>query len=649
MRAVQKRSNNTTGTEQTRYQLLFSQKQALYKELSLRAKRTSLKNFCAQTKTPYGIPYKAIVNDNLPPSDLFKIMDQPEEGDSQSFANRILQELYPQIPIPFQREPQNQTAREEAFTKNEIDSIMQNVPIKKAPGYDEIDFIVLKTIFRTNPDILITFYNKCLSLQCFPNSLKTGVIVLFLKKRENKSDIKSYRPVSLLPTLGKILEKLLLESLNHHLRRNNLQHHNQYGFRTNRSTKEAILDLLDKINSAKNSNQHALMISLDIKGTFDHLQYTSIKNSLDNLKKVAINTSQGPATWNQQQGSTQGSCTGPAFWNLVADEVLQQDWPQGVHLQAFADDFVFLVNAGSKQEVKNLANKALQTFKIWTDKHKLEISLVKTYYLHINKNRSGPIWYSGIKWGQNNIKRASVIKYLGVLIDDKLNFASHLSAIKNKSLILHQGLKNVAVTSWGLSKNIRRQLYLTVVEKVILYTSAAWAHNITARQQKLLSSIQRKFLLNITGAYHTTPTAVLQVIEGLMPLHIKAKTQSALVRVGRLGRNSDYEGIHFDHESYEQPSPPSTLHPALFILEDRITHGGQVPSNRTPTEVYTDGSKINDQKGSAFCVIANEAITKTWKAKLSPANTVFQAEMLALKAAIEWANTANEDVNIWRV
>ncbi|GBO07209.1 hypothetical protein AVEN_198474-1 [Araneus ventricosus] len=330
MRAVQKRANNTTGAEQTRYQLLFGRKQALYKKLSLRAKRTSLKNFCTQTKNPYGIPYKAIVKGNLPPLDLLKIMDQTEEGDSQSFANRILQELYPQIPIPFQRQPQNQTVREEAFTKNEIARIMQKVPIKIAPCYDGIDFTVLKTIFRTNPDILIIFYNK----------------------------------FSLLPTLGKILEKLLLERLNHNLRRNNFQHPNQYGFRTNRSTEEAILDILDKINSLKNSNHHALMISLDIKGAFDDLQYTSIKNSLDNLKyhsntletlidilsnrKVAIHISQGPATWNQQQGCPQGPCTGPAFWNLVADEVLQQDWPQGVHLQTFTDDFVFLVNAGSK-------------------------------------------------------------------------------------------------------------------------------------------------------------------------------------------------------------------------------------------------------------------------------------------------------------
>ncbi|GBM18293.1 hypothetical protein AVEN_147418-1 [Araneus ventricosus] len=168
------------------------------------------------------------------------------------------------------------------------------------------------------------------------------------------------------------------------------------------------------------------------------------------------------------------------------------------------------------------------------------------------------------------LKPPSCVKQL------KINFVAHFSAIKNKSLIFHQGLKNVAGTSWGLSKNIRRQLYLTVVEKVILYASAAWAHNISVRQQKLLSSIQRKFLLNITGGYNTTPTAALYFI-GLMPLHIKARMQSTL------GKNCDYEGSHFDHESYEQLSPPSTIYPVLFSLEDRISHEGQGPSHRTPT------------------------------------------------------------------
>ncbi|GBN17630.1 hypothetical protein AVEN_44409-1 [Araneus ventricosus] len=58
---------------------------------------------------------------------------------------------------------------------------------------------------------------------------------------------------------------------------------------------------------------------------------------------------------------------------------------------------------------------------------------------------------------------------------------------------------------------------------------------------------------------------------------------------------------------------------------------------------------VNDETGSAFCAIKSEAVTIIWKAKLSPVNTVFQAEMLAFKAAIEWANTINEEVNIWRV
>ncbi|GBM89218.1 hypothetical protein AVEN_117331-1 [Araneus ventricosus] len=66
---------------------------------------------------------------------------------------------------------------------------------------------------------------------------------------------------------------------------------------------------------------------------------------------------------------------------------------------------------------------------------------------------------------------------------------------------------------------------------------------------------------------------------------------------------------------------------------------------------YVDGNlvfklEINDQTGSAYCANEKEAVIKTWKVKFSPDNTVFQAEMLALKAAIEWAIPANE-VNIW--
>ncbi|GBO18557.1 hypothetical protein AVEN_51098-1 [Araneus ventricosus] len=86
---------------------------------------------------------------------------------------------------------------------------------------------------------------------------------------------------------------------------------------------------------------------------------------------------------------------------------------------------------------------------------------------------------------------------------------------------------------------------------MILRGAAAWAYPLSARQSRLLNSIQRKFLLNITRVYPTTSTAALQVIEGIIPLHIKAEQEAAYVRRARLRKTSDYNNINFNPNNYE--------------------------------------------------------------------------------------------------
>ncbi|GBM28085.1 hypothetical protein AVEN_66569-1 [Araneus ventricosus] len=283
----------------------------------------------------------------------------------------------------------------------------------------------------------------------FPDAIEVGIIVLFHRKGKPKSETKSYRPVSLLPTLGKILEKLLLERLNFHLRANNLQAANQYGFTVNKSSEETIVDFIDEIEMARSTKQHALVISLDIK----------------------------------------------------------------------------------------------------------------------------------------------------------------------------------------------------VIERILLYGAPAWANNITSRQQRLLNYIQRKFLLNITGAYSTTPTAALQVIEGITPLQIKAQMESILVRVGRLRSDCNWEGSSFLYQDFQQPNPPLIIHRAIFDLEDRVSI---VSDPHTPAEaIYTDGSHLEGETGCAFCVIQNNVQIQQWTAKLNPHNTVFQAETVAITEAINWANSKGISTSIW--
>ncbi|GBM96473.1 hypothetical protein AVEN_264014-1 [Araneus ventricosus] len=69
-----------------------------------------------------------------------------------------------------------------------------------------------------------------------------------------------------------------------------------------------------------------------------------------------------------------------------------------------------------------------------------------------------------------------------------------------------------------------------MAKQIILNEYAAWAYPLSARKSRLLNSIQRKFLLNITGKYSTTPTVALQVIEGIISLHIKAQQKAAYVK-----------------------------------------------------------------------------------------------------------------------
>ncbi|GBM93588.1 hypothetical protein AVEN_150852-1 [Araneus ventricosus] len=310
-----------------------------------------------------------------------------------------------------------------------------------------------------------------------------------------------------------------------------------------------------------------------------------------------------------------------------------------VHLQAFADDFIFVISEPTGAKLKATAQAALTKFQHWTDKHQLKVPTEKSTTILISRLVSGP----RVKWNNQIIKRSTSLKYLGVIIDNKLNWADHLINMKTKLTHLHQKITRIAGTNWGLNKDLRRRLYKTVAERMILHEAAAWAYPLSARQSRLLNSIQRKFLLNITGAYSTTPTAALQVIGGILPLHIKEEQEAVYVRTARLRKTSNYNNINFKPDNYEDGTTSTKFHPAIFQLEDRISLKKQflpVPG----LNIFTDGSKIEDKSGSAFCVMEEDTTKYEWMAQLSPFNTIFQAELLAIQEACLWASKTNQQI-----
>ncbi|GBM29115.1 Retrovirus-related Pol polyprotein from type-1 retrotransposable element R1 [Araneus ventricosus] len=277
-------------------------------------------------------------------------------GSLQEAAQNILDHIFysPAIPTNYNLTVSTQPP-DPPFSPQEISVVIEHLPSGKAPGIDGIDNLLIKIIQKRFNNIFPALFNKCLHLSCFPDSLKIGNIILFQKGGKDQRLASSYRPISLLPTIGKVLEKLMTQRLTYHLESTNSLKDRQLGFREGKSVDTVINELLSKIQIARRDGKHVLVLSIDIKGAFDNLQHRAILKSLDasicpiNInrlfhsllqnRKVTLLTPQGRATKDQKQGCPQDSCSGPALWNLVDNEKLNQVWPHNVHIQAFADDF----------------------------------------------------------------------------------------------------------------------------------------------------------------------------------------------------------------------------------------------------------------------------------------------------------------------
>ncbi|GBN43823.1 hypothetical protein AVEN_181863-1 [Araneus ventricosus] len=122
-----------------------------------------------------------------------------------------------------------------------------------------------------------------------------------------------------------------------------------------------------------------------------------------------------------------------------------------------------------------------------------------------------------------------------------------------------------------------------------------------SQKSRQLNSIQRKFLLNITGAYSTTPTATLQVIEGITPLHIKAEQEAVYVRTARLSKTSNYNDIKFNSNNYEDGTTSTKFHPAIFRLEDRISLKEAIPSSTRSQYLHGRFKDRRQNRQSLLC------------------------------------------------
>nr|CAH7724524.1 unnamed protein product [Callosobruchus chinensis] len=218
-----------------------------------------------------------------------------------------------------------------------------------------------------------------------------------------------------------------------------------------------------------------------------------------------------------ERGCPQGGVLSPRLWNLVVDSLLVALNDQGMYAQGYADDIVILIRGKHMGTCLEITQRALSIVERWCVTEGLSVNTSKAIMVPFTKQRNAKITRAPILFG-NETEVAREVKYLGIKLDDKLTWNSHIESITSRSQITLITMRRAIGCTWGLTPSMIYWLYTRVIRPIMVYSAIVWwlkVHQSSA--SKALSKVQRAACLSITGATKGSPTAALEVLLNIHP------------------------------------------------------------------------------------------------------------------------------------
>ena len=242
-------------------------------------------------------------------------------------------------------------------TQHEIEKLINDLPNKTSCGHDKISNSLLKDLKCCISYPFMVVFNQLIALGMFLDKMKLAKIIPLYKGKE-RDEVINYRPISLLMTISKLLEKIICVRTYSYLECNHLLFDNQYGFRSKRSCNQAILELTGKLLQAHENSLHSAVMFLDLSKAFDTLSHSVLlskmakygirglinewfRSYLTNRSLVAkVLVSNNKITYSDKSEITydtaQGSCLGPLLFIIFCNDI--HLLPLYGHLILFADN-----------------------------------------------------------------------------------------------------------------------------------------------------------------------------------------------------------------------------------------------------------------------------------------------------------------------
>lgn len=362
---------------------------------------------------------------------------------------------------------------------------------------------ILKKIIFSIIDPLTILYSRCMTECVFPECLKRATVIPIHKKGD-KTNPMNYRPISILPIFGKILEKIIKKQINAFLDDNNIRDHRQHGYRKGKGTETAIQALITSVTHGLDNSSKVATLFLDLTKAFDCVDheillyrlhcyglrgniYKLLKDYLTNRTQVVVIGQERSEITSIDKGVPQGSVLGPILFVLYIDTIFKTQ-TRG-QIIAYADDICVTWAESDHADLKTKMLEDISVLHSYLTSVKLSVSEKSRVIMFKIKDVESVNSQEETDIAEHiPFEVTTEFNYLGVLIDDRLKWDQHVERLTNK---IRSALRAIYTLRHMAPLNVVKSVYIATVQSHLIYGLPVWGSLCSDKLERAVKRVSR--------------------------------------------------------------------------------------------------------------------------------------------------------------